>query len=208
MPAQSRGGGCGCCGCLLGSVLVLLIALVIGVGFFYFAGTSGVDRLAVRGPFPSPATQFNRDTYISGRQKFDHFFSVAAERTLTLSNAEVDALLADSPELRVLGRGALVFLSQNAAEVYCSLPIGVPLLPKRYLNFSFEVRPSIRGDDVELDVTRIERDGRALNATETRKIQTGVVPLVETLLSNLNKFYGSEPVHEVRVENGNLILAR
>src|SRR5271166_1059553 len=208
MPAQSRGGGCGCCGRLLGSVLVLLIALVIGVGFYYFAGTSGVERLAVRGPFPSPATQFNRDTYISGRQKFDHFFSVAAERTLTLSNAEVDALLADSPELRVLGRGALVFLSQNAAEVYCSLPIGVPLLPKRYLNFSFEVRPSIRGDDVELDVTRIERDGRALNATETRKIQTGVVPLVETLLSNLNKFYGSEPVHEVRVENGNLILAR
>jgi hypothetical protein len=208
MPAQSRGGGCGCCGCLFASALVLFIAVLIGFGFFYFAGTSGVDRLAVRGPFPSPATQFNHETYVSGRQKFDHFFSTAAERTLMLSNAEVDALLTDSPELRLLGRGTLVFLGQNAADVYCSLPMSVPLLPKRYLNFSFEVRPSMRGGDVELEVTRIERDGRVVGEEEARKIQTRVVPLFEAIFSNINRFSGSAPVREVRIENGNLVLAR
>src|SRR5271163_1337811 len=98
MPAQSRRGGCGCCGCLFGSLLVLLVALLVGFGFFYFAGTSGSDRLAVRGPFPPPAVQFNTQTYVVARQKFDHFFSAAAERSLTLSNAEVEALLTDSPE--------------------------------------------------------------------------------------------------------------
>jgi len=206
MPAQSRGGGCGCCGCLFGSVLVLLVALLAGFGFFYFGGTSGEDRLAVRGPFPSPATQFNSETYLAARQKLGHFFSDASDRTLTLSNADVDALLAESPEFRILGRGALVFLNQSAADVYCSLPMGVPLLPKRYLNFSFEVRPSIRGEDVALDVTRIERDGRAVGAVETQKIQTGIVPLFEKLLSILNKFSGNETVREVRIENGNLIL--
>jgi hypothetical protein len=186
----------------------LLVAILIGFGFFYFAGTSGVDRLAIRGPFPSASTQFTGQTYIAARGKLDRFFSDASERSLTLSNAEVDALLADSPELRVLGRGAFVFLNQNAADVYCSLPVGVPLLPKRYMNFSFEVRPAIRGDDVELDVTRIERDGRSVGAMETQKIQAQMVPLAEKLLSSLNGFSGSASVRELRIENGNLILAR
>jgi hypothetical protein len=207
MPAQSRRGGCGCCGCLFGSLLVLLVALLVGFGFFYFAATSGSDRLAVRGPFPPPAAQFNTQTYVVARQKFDHFFS-AAERSLTLSNAEVDALLTDSPELRVLGHGALILFNQNAAEVYCSLPMGVPLLPKRYLNFSFQVRPSIRGEQIEFDVSRIERDGRVVNAGESRQIQTRIVPLIENSLSNLNRFSGSESVRDIRIENGNLILAR
>ena len=208
MPAQSRRGGCGCCGCLFGSLLLLLVALLVGFGFFYFAGTSGSDRLAVRGPFPPPAAQFNSQTYVVARQKLDHFFSDASERSLTLSNAEVDALLADSPELRVLGHGALIIFNQNAADVYCSLPMGIPLLPKRYLNFSFQVRPSIRGEEVELDVSRIERDGRVVSAGETRQIQTRIVPLIEKTLSNLNRFSGIESVRDVRIENGNLVLAR
>jgi hypothetical protein len=189
-------------------LLVLLVALLVGFGFFYFAATSGSDRLAVRGPFPPPAAQFNTQTYVVARQKFDHFFSAAAERSLTLSNAEVDALLTDSPELRVLGHGALIIFNQNAADVYCSLPMGVPLLPKRYLNFSFQVRPSIRGEQIEFDVSRIERDGRVVNAGETRQIQTRIVPLIENAVSNLNRFSGSESVRDIRIENGNLILAR
>lgn len=208
MPAQSRRGGCGCCGCLFGSLLALLVALLVGFGFFYFAGTSGSDRLAVRGPFPPPPAQFNSQTYVAARRKLDHFFSDAAERSLTLSNSEVNALLTDSPELRVLGRGALIIFNQNAADVYCSLPMGVPLLPKRYLNISFQVRPSIRGEHIEFDVSRIERDGRTVSAGETRRIQTGIVPLIENALSNLNRFSGSGSVRDIRIENGNLVLAR
>ena len=57
------------------------------------------------------------------RQKFDHFFADQAERSVTLSNVEVNALLADSPELRILKRGTVVLLTQNSAEVHCSLPV-------------------------------------------------------------------------------------
>ncbi len=208
MPGQSRRGGCGCCGCLFGSALLLVVAILIGFGFFYFAGTSGMDRLAVKGPFPSSATQFTPQTYAEAKQKLDHFYADSSERSLTLSNAEVDAILADSPEFRFLGRGALVFLNQNNADVYCSLPMGVSLLPKRYLNISFEVRPSMREGDVELEVSRIERDGKAVNAVEAQKIQTWIVPLVEKSLSSANRFSANGPVREARIENGALILAR
>jgi hypothetical protein len=208
MAERSRGGGCGCCGCLFGTLLLLAALFFLGFFFLYLTTTSGLDRLTVRGPFPSASTQFNRQTYTAAREKLDHFFGDPAERVVTLSNSEVNALLADSPELGILGRGVFVIFNQNVAGVYCSLPLKVPLLPRRYLNYSFEMRPFMRGEYVALGLSRIERGGRPLTAAEIQNYQTWVVPQIEKLLSSINRLSSSGPVRDVRIEKGNLVLAR
>ena len=206
MAERSRGGGCGCCGCLFGTLLLLAVVFFLGFCFLYFTTTSAVDRLTIRGPFPSASTQFNRQTYTAARQRLDRFFADPAERTLKLSNSELNALLADSPELRILGRGIFAILNQSAAEVYCSLPLNVPFLPRRYLNYSFELRPYMRGGDVALGVSRIDRGGRPLAAAELQNYQNVVVPQIEKLLSRINRLSPSGPVRDVRIENGDLVL--
>jgi hypothetical protein len=208
MAERSRGGGCGCCGCLFGTLLLFAVIFFLGFCFLYFTTTSALDRLTIRGPFPSASTQFNRQTYTAARQKLDRFFADPAERTLILSNNEVNALLADSPELRLLGRGVFAIFYQNAAEVYCSLPLSVPFLPRHYLNCSFELRPYMRGGDFALGVSRIDRGGRPLAEAELQNYQNVVVPQVEKLLSSINRLSPSGPVRDVRIENGNLVLVR
>ena len=208
MAAQNRRGGCGCCGCLLVSFLFFLALILVGLGFFYFNATKNLSRVAATGPVVSPATTFNRQTYTTARQKFNQFFADPAQRSVTLSNPEVNALLAESPELRVLSGAAVVVLNQNSAEVYCRLPMELPLLPRRFLNCAFQVRPSMRDDQFDLDVSRIETEGKPLGAAEVRQYQTVVLPLVEKTLSSLNKIQGDRSVRDVRIENGNLVLAR
>jgi hypothetical protein len=207
MAAQSRRAGCGCCGCFFAFFLLLLVLILFGVGFFYFNAANNLDRSVGPRLVPSPATAFNRQTYSLAREKFDHFFADPAERNVTLSNAELNALLADSPELRILS-GTAVVLNRTSAEVNCNLPLDIPLLPRRYLNCTFDLRPAMRGQELELDVSRIEKEGKPLGPGEVHQYQFVVVPMIERSLSSLNKLQGDKAVRDVRIENGNLIFSR
>jgi hypothetical protein len=208
MAAQSRRAGCGCCGCFFAVLLILFVLILLGVGLFYFNAANNLNRVAGGRLVPSPATAFNRQTYSLAREKFDRFFADPAERNVILSNAEVNALLADSPELRILRRGTAVVLNQTSAEVSCSLPLDLPLLPRRYLNCTFELRPSMRGQELELDVSRIEKEGKPLGPAEIHQYRFVVVPMIEKSLSSLNKIQGDRALRDIRIENGNLILSR
>jgi hypothetical protein len=208
MAAQSRRAGCGCCGCFFAVFLLLFVLILFGVGFFYFNAATNLSRVVAGHLVPSPATGFNRQTYALAREKFDRFFADPAQRNVTLSNGEVNALLADSPELRILQRGTAVVLNQTSAEVSCNLPLDIPLLPRRYLNCTFEIRPAMRGQELELDVSRMEKEGKPLGPGEVHQYQSVVVPMIERSLSSLNKIQGDRAVRDVRIENGNLIFSR
>jgi hypothetical protein len=208
MAARTRRAGCGCCGCLFAVLLLPFVLVLLGVGFFYFNAANNLNRVAGGRPVPSPATTFNRQTYSLAREKFNRFFADPAQRNLTLSNGEVNALLADSPELRILQRGTSVVLNQTSAKVSCSLPLDIPLLPRRYLNCTFEIRPEMRGQELEFDVSRIEKEGKPLGPGEVHQYQFVVVPAIERSLSSLNKIQGDRAVRDIRIENGNLVLSR
>ena len=208
MATQSGRKGCGCCGCVLALFVSLLALALVAVGFFYFYAANSLNHTATASRVPLPATAFNRQTYTNARQKLDQFFADPAKRTMTLSNAEVNALLADSPELRLVQRGIAVAFDHISAQVYCSVPLDLPFLPGRFLNFSFETRPSMHGEGLELDVSRIERDGKPLGAAEVRQYRVVIVPLIEKFLSSMNKIRGDRAVRDLRIENGNLVLAR
>jgi hypothetical protein len=208
MAAQNRRSGCGCCGCFFSVFLLLFVLVLFGVGYFYFSATNTLNRVGEGHPVPLPATAFNRQTYALAREKLDRFFADPAERNVTLSNAEVNALLADAPELRILQRETSVVLNQTSAEVSCNLPLDIPLLPRRYLNCTFEIHPSMRGQELVLAVSRIEKEGRPLGPGEAHQYQFVVVPMIERSLSSLNKIQGDRTVRDVRIENGNLVLSR
>jgi hypothetical protein len=208
MATRNRRAGCGCCGFLFSFLLFLVVLLLVGVGLFYFQASNQLNRLASTAPVPLPPAGSSRQLYNETRQKFAHFLADSAERSLTLSNAELNALLADSPDLRILHRGTVVILNQNSADVYCSVPVSLPFLSRRYLNYTFHVRPSVRDEDFELNVFRIDREGTTLGPTELRKFQNVAVASAEKILSVWNKMQMDRSVHDVRIENGNLILAR
>lgn len=208
MAVHGRRAGCGCCGCLVSFLFFFVVLVLIAAGFFYFKATTNLSRLAPASSVSSPATTFSRQTYAVATHKLDHFFADPGERNVAFSNAEVNALLAESPQLRILGRGTVVVLNQNSADVSCNLPLNLPFLPHRSLNYAFQTRPSMRGDEFVLDISKIEREGKPLGTAESREVQFALVPLVEKTLWGLNKIQMDRAVHEIRIENGNLILAR
>ena len=71
-----------------------------------------------------------------------------------------------------------------------------------------EAHPAVRGDEIELGVSRIEKEGRPLDSAEIREYQSVLLPLAEKTLSGLNKIQGDRSVHNVRIESGNLVLSR
>jgi hypothetical protein len=207
MAAQSRRAGCGCCGCFFAVFLVLIALVVVGGIFFYFNAAEKLNPASAVHRVPSPAMTFSRQTYSSARQKLDRFFADPAERDATFSNSEVNALLADAPELRVLRRGTVAVLNQNSVEVDCSVAVDLPVLPRRYLNCTLEIRPAMRAEELQLDVSRIEIEGKPVGAAGMHQYLF-VVGMIEKTLSGLNKFQGDRAVRDVRIENGNLVLSR
>src|SRR5438132_12049461 len=105
MATRDRRPGCGCCGCLLALIVFLGILTLVAAGFFYFNASSNLARFAAPAPAASPAIAINRQTYAPAREKLNRFFADAAERSLTLSNAEVISLLNESREFRILIHG-------------------------------------------------------------------------------------------------------
>ena len=208
MATQDRRGGCGCCGFLFSFLLFLLVLFLVGVGLFCFETANQLNRLASSTPVPLPPTASSRQVYNQARQKLERFFADSGERSLILSDAELNAFLADSPELRILNRGTVVILNQNSAYVYCSLPVNLPFQSRRYFNYTIHIRPSMRGEDFELNVFRVDREGKAIGSAELRQLQIVAVPSIEKMLSIWNKLQMDRSVRDIRIENGNLILAR
>ena len=208
MAAQVRRGGCGCCGFLFSFLLFLLVLLLVGVGLFYYKAADQVTRLGSAGPVSLPPAVTSRQIYGVARQKFGRFFADSGERSLTLSNAELNAIFADAPELRFLNRGLAIALTQNAAEMYCSLPVSLPFVSRRYFNYTIHMRPSMRGDEFQLNVSRIDREGKVLGPAELRQFQRVAEPFIERTISLWNKLQMDRSVRDVRIENGNLILER
>src|ERR1700758_784033 len=164
MAAQSRPAGCGCCGWFFAGLLLFIALVLAGCGFFYFNAAEKLNPASAAHRVPSPGMTFSRQTYSAARQRLDHFFADPAEREATFSNAEVNALLADSPELRALRRGTVAVLNQNSAEVDCSMAVDLPLLPRRFLNYTLELRPAVRAGELQLDVSRIDVEGKPVGA--------------------------------------------
>jgi hypothetical protein len=206
MPGERR--GCGCCGIFFALIALLVLLLLAGIGVLLFNAAVKLNSLSSSTPVMLPAVAGGSQAYKEARQKFDRFFSDPNERNLTLSGAEVNALLANAPELGILNRGIVVELKDNTAEIHCSVPVNLPFVSGKYLNYNFVVRPSVRGQDIELQVSRVDRDGKPLGESDLADFQRQILPKIDQVLSRANQYELDRSVRDIRVENGNLVLAR
>ena len=208
MAASNRGSGCGCCGIFsFGVGFLLLVLMAIGV-FFYFTSTNNLRKYASHSPAVLPAVETSRQLYISTRQRFDQFFANPLERSLMLSGPEINALLTESPELKSLQRNVVAALRKNSAELTCSLPINFPFFSSYFFNYTLYLRPSLRGENIQLQIYRIDKEGKQLSDKELRQFQNFVVQPANLVFSGWNKFQLNRSIRDIQIDNGNLLISR
>src|ERR1700730_14415853 len=149
-----RQGGCGCCG-TWGCVGVLLLIILLGVaGFFAVRITWNLYETASDQPLPVSRSEVSPGAYSQARGKLNNFMSNSEIRSVSLSEAEVNALLEDAPELAFLAKGATIVLRENEAELRFRVPLKLPLKTK-YLNYEVLLRPIVSCGEVRVDLSRV-----------------------------------------------------
>jgi len=188
----------------LGCVILLIsLGAVIFMVFLLFNHLEGLTSPPSRELWSSDST---RQIYASARQRLDHFLSASNADSVTLSAADVNSLLADTPELWFLRKRAVVAFQNDVIEVHLSAP---HLLPgTKYFNSVVFARPVMRGENVALGIFRIEQDGRVLEGGDLRFFKTAVEPYLNQVLSGINKIQGDRAIRDIRVQHDSLQLSR
>ena len=206
MANPSGQSGCGCCGVRSGfGCVVLLISLgaVIFMVFLLFNHPEALTSPPGRKLWSSDSTQ---QIYASARQRLGHFLGTSNASSVTLSAADVNSLLADTPELWFLRKRGTVAFQNDVIEVHFSVPL---LLPgRKYFNSVVFARPAMRGENVALGIFRIEQDGRVLEGSALRSFKTAVEPYLNQVLSGINKIQGDRAIRDIRVQHDSLELSR
>ena len=204
MSQPPQRSGCGCCGCLgcLGTVvLVLLIAVIALVFLLYQTATS--DR-----PSRPPGLANNPQVYVSARKKWEDFNRDSSVRTLILSDTETNTLLAKAPELGFLAGGATVTSRENGVQVQLSVPVKLVPFYTKYINADVFLRPIVTGENVTLNIYSVDADGRPLDAASLQRFKSQAEPAINMILTGANEFGGTRAIHEIRLQNGSIVLMR
>jgi hypothetical protein len=184
-------------------ILFISLGAIIFIGFLLFNHQEAPTLPPGREPWSSGSTE---QIYASARQRLGHFLNTSNANSVTLSAADVNSLLADTPELWFLRKRAVVAFQNDVIEVHLSLPL---LLPgTKYFNLVVFARPAMRGENVALDIFRIERDGRVLEGSDQRFFKTAVEPYLNQVLSGINKIQGDRAIRDIRVQRDSLELSR
>jgi hypothetical protein len=203
-----RRGGCGCCG-TWGCVGVLLLIILLGVtGFFAVRIIWNLYETASDQPLPVTRSEVPPGAYSQARGKLDNFMSNPEIHSVSLSEAEVNALLEDAPELAFLAKGATIALHENEAELRFRVPLQLILFHTKYLNYEVFLRPIVSWGKVKVNVSRVTSVGNALDPTTLRGFKEQVEPFLNQVLSWLNETRQSREIQSIRVQNGSVLLER
>jgi hypothetical protein len=196
--------GCGCCGCFgcLGVILALVALALAGVIFMLYVNL-GVDR-----PSKSAVAAADPRTYQEARRKWDDFVKDGTIRGVSLTDREINAMLANAPELGFLGRGVSMISRDNGLEFQLSVPLRLVPFYTKYINGNIFLRPIVTGENIDLNVYSLNADGRPLDTASTQRFKSQVEPVLNAILTGANQFGGNRAIHEVRTQNGTIALLR
>jgi hypothetical protein len=180
-------------------VLVIAVAALI----FLLYRTAAGDR-----PSRPPNLAVNPQLYVSARKKWDDFSRDSSVRALTLSDAEINSLVAKAPELGFLAGGATVTSRENGIQVQLSVPVKIIPFYTKYINADVFLRPIVTGENVDLNVYGVDADGRPLDAASLQRFKSQAQPAIDMILTGLNQFEGARAIHEIRLQNGAVVLLR
>ena len=204
MSQPPQRSGCGCCGCLgcLGTVVLVLVLAVVALVFLLYQ-TAASDR-----PSRPPGLAANPQIYVSARKKWDDFNRDGSIRVLTLSDPEIDSLLAKSPELGFLAGGATVTSRENGIQLQLSVPVKIIPFYTKYINADVFLRPIITGENIDLNIYGVDAEGRPLDAASLQRFKSQAQPAINMILTGANQWEGPRAIHEIRLQNGSVVLLR
>jgi hypothetical protein len=205
MAYDTRGQrGCGCCG-PVGCVGGLLLIIVLSVAAFF------VVRFAwdlSDQPLPVNQNAVPPGAYSQVRHRLNDFMGNAEIRSVLLSEADVNAMLEDAPELAFLGKGASIAFRENEAELRFRVPLHLFPFKTKYLNYEVFLRPIVSWGKVTVNVSRVTSAGKPLDPITLRGFKEQVEPLLNQMLSWLNETQQSRAIQNIRVQNGSMLLER
>ena len=204
MSQPPQRSGCGCCGCLgcLGTVVLVLVLAVVALVFLLYQ-TATSDR-----PSRPPGLAANQQVYVSARKKWDDFNRDGSIRVLTLSDAEINSLLAKAPEFGLLAGGATVTSRENGIQLQLSVPVKIVPFYTKYINADVFLRPIVTGENIDLNIYGVDAEGRPLDAASLQRFKSQAQPAINMLLTGVNQWEGPRAIHEIRLENGSVVLLR
>jgi hypothetical protein len=187
----------------------LLLIILLGVtGFFTVRVIWNLYETASDQPLPVSRSEVPPGAYSEARGKLNNFMSNPEIRSVSLSEAEVNALLEDAPELTFLAKGATIALRENEAELRFRVPLHLLLFNTKYLNYEVFLRPIVSWGKVTVNVSRVTSAGKALDPTTLRGFKEEVEPFLNQILSWLNETRQSREIQSIRVQNGSILLER
>jgi hypothetical protein len=181
--------------------LGLVIAVVALVFLLYQTATG--DR-----PSRPLGLVTNPQVYTSARKKWEDFNRDSSVRTLILSDVEINTLLTKAPELGFLAGGATVTSRENGIQVQLSVPVKLVPFYTKYVNADVFLRPIVTGENVTLNVYSVDADGRPLDAPSLQRFKSQAEPAINMILTGANEFGGTRAIHEIRLQNGSIVLMR
>jgi hypothetical protein len=203
-----RQGGCGCCG-TLGCAGVLLLIVLLAVAIFLGARIAwNLYAAASDQPLPLAHGTGSPEAYLQARGKLSNFMNHAEVRLVSLSESELNAILADAPELGFLQKGASVVLRDNEGELRLRVPFHPIPFSMKYLNYEVFLRPIISDERVAVNVLRVSSGGKPLDPTALRAFKDQAEPLLNQLLTGLNEIRQSRAIQSIRIQNGGILLER
>jgi hypothetical protein len=167
-PPRQR--GCFFYGCIIATVLSLLLLIAIAVIFFVLYRWLGnvVEEYTATAPRELPKVEMPAEQRATLKQRVDAFQSAIKEgrptEPLVLTSEEVNALIEDHPDLKNLKGKVYVTIEQDKLKGQVSVPLSdVPLLGLtrgRYLNGEAEIKVSLQEGILLVTLDSIEVNGK------------------------------------------------
>jgi hypothetical protein len=199
-----RQGGCGCCGPLgCAGALLLIIGLSVAAFFVVRFAWNLPDQ-----PLPTDRIAVPSGAYPQVRHKLNDFMGNAEIRSVLLSEADVNAMLEDAPELTFFGKGATIVFRENEAELRFRVPLHLLPFNTKYLNYEVFLRPIVSWGNVTVNVSRVTSAGKPLDPNTFRGFKEQAEPILNQVLSWLNETQQSRAIQSIRVQNGSVLLER
>ena len=177
-PALPRQRGCFFYGCIIASVMAVLMVILVGVGAFLtyrFVGRL-VDEYTSTTPRDLPKVEMPPEQLKTLKDRVESFKEAvntgAPTEPLVLTSDDLNALIAENPELKGI---VYVKLEGNEAKGQISLPLdklNVGMVRGRYLNGEADFKASLSEGVLIVTLESIEVNGQKLPdefLTELRK---------------------------------------
>lgn len=206
---KRAGRGCLFYGALGAGVVFLLLILAAYLGLRYAKNL--VTQYTDERPAPLPQVQMSQADFQRLQRRVDNFRENLREEKnttpLTLTADEVNALIANDPDLAPLRDKILVTFNAAQLEAQVSVPLddlGLPKLRGRYLNANGKFAVIFRDGVLRVFPQSLEVKGKPLPEVYMKRLRKH--NLVDRLNSDPRATAALETLDEIQIKDGKLVL--